>query len=329
MTDTLERLAQARPAQTTAGTLLYTGGGSEVTAVKNALITNNDPLMGAFLTMSIGSDLTDMAKRVLSSYYVAPGDTVYLPLDLILGNSETLYARQSCMIDPTQMTVAAAVAATSAASATTIVTASWTEAVGDQFLMTVAWRSGTETISSFTDTHTGVTWTLLQGPVTNAAATAKMAQYTAESTGTTNATTTVTFSGAVTSSISIDKITALTSYIEDTTGTNGETGWRALGTTEAPSGTTPLLVASEMGASVHYGVHHPTVTEAHTAMTGWTEVDDIATNGGSLATAILMAPAAWSRPTIATGTTAYQGFFAEMLNTKRSLVVSLDGVVVT
>lgn len=332
MTDTIKRLTGAagiRPAQTTAGTLLYTTGGSTVTAVKSALIVNSDPVMGAFITIGIGSDLTVLANRVLSSYYVAPGDSAYLPLDLVLPNSDTLYARQSCMVDPARMVLAAAVAATSAASGTSITSASWTEAVGDQFLLTLVVRSGTAVTPIFTDTHTGVTWTLLQGPIVNAAANTTMWQYTAESTGTTSATTAVAWTNAGTSSLSIDKLTALTSYDEDISGTNGETAFRALGTTEAPSGITPLLVANEMGAAVLCAVHHPTVTEAHTAMTGWTEIDDIATNGGSLATAYIMAPAAWERPTIATGTTAYQGFFAEILNAKRSLTVHLDGVEVT
>jgi hypothetical protein len=333
VTDTIKRLAgPVQPAQTTAGTLLYTAGGSTVTAVKSALIHNTDPLMGAFFTMAIGSSLTDLSKRVLSSFYVAPGDTAYVPLDLVLGNNETLYARQSCMVDPGRLIIGAAVAAASSGSATFITTGAWTEAVGDIFLMTVVLRdtAAAAVISSFTDTHTGVTWTLLQGPVTNTAANTKMYQYTAQSTGTTNAVTTVTFDSTCdTSSISIVKITALTSYDDDVSGTNGSTGFRALGTTEAPAGTTPMIVAAEMGASVIYAIHHPTVTEAHGPMTGWSEVDDIATNGGSLATAFIMAPASWSRPSITTGTTAYQAFFAEILNSKRSLTVTLDGVEVT
>jgi hypothetical protein len=233
------------------------------------------------------------------------------------------------MVDPAQMVLAAATPALSAASGTSITSASWTEAANDQYLLTLVVRSGTAATPVFTDTHTGITWTLLQGPIVNAAANTTMWQYTAKSTGTTATTTAVSWTNAGTASLSIDQITALTSYLEDSTGANGATAFRALGTTEAPLGTTPLLVASESGAAVINAVHHPTVTEAQTAMTGWTEIDDIATNGGSLATEYIMAPAAWVRPTIATGTTAYQGFFAEILNSKRSLTVHLDGVEVT
>lgn len=336
MADTLKRLTGAsgiQPAQTNAGTLLYTTGGSTVTIVKSALLVNNDPVQGAFFTMGIGTTFaTDMTKRVVSSYYVPPGGNEYLPLDLVLPNSDTLYARQSCMVDPAEMTLAAATPAVSAGSATSIASAAWTEAVGDQFLLTVVLRdtAATAVVSSFTDTHTGITWTLLQGPITNAASTAKMYQYTAKSTGTTNAATTVTFdSTSDTSSLSIIKLTALTSYHEDTSGSNGATAFRAMGTSEAPAGTTPILMATDLGATVINAVHHPTVTEAHTAMTGWTEIDDVATNGGSLATSYIMAPSSWVRPTIATGTTAYQGFFVEVLNDKRSLTVHLDGVEVT
>jgi hypothetical protein len=329
MTDTLKRLGQARPAQTTAGTLLYTAPSATTTAVKNALITNNDPILGAFVTLGIGSDLTDMSKRILSSYYVAPGDSVYLPLDVVLATGETLYARQSCMIDPGQMTIAAAVAATNAGSGSSIVSASWTEANNDLFLLTVVLvdASATAQVSSFTDTHTGVSWTLLQSYV-NIASTIRIYQYTAQSTGTTNTTTTVTFDSVCdTSALAIDKITALTSLVDDSTGTNGSTAFRALGTTEAPTGTTPLFIANEMGASVFH--HHATgtISETQTPQTGWTEVDDFGTtNAATISSAQLLAPASWTRPTVVTGSKLRVAAFAEILNTKRSLTVTLDGV---
>lgn len=336
MTDTIKRLAgPTQPAQSGAGTLLYTAGGATVTAVKSALITNNDPVFGAYLSMAIGSDLsvlTGLDNRICSQFYVAPGDTVYMPLDVILGNSETIYARQSCIIDPNLMTIAAAVAATNAGSASSIASASWTEAVGDLLLLTVVLvdTSATAQVSSFTDTHTGVTWTLLQSYV-NAAATIRIYQYTAKSTGTTAATTTVTFDSASDSSaLSIVKITALTSPGIDTSGANGITGFRALGMTEAPLGATPLFVAGEVGASVIYHRGTGTAAETQTAMTGWTEVDDFATtNAAAICSAYLMAPAAWNRPTLSAGAKLHVASFAEILNVKRSLTVSLNGVEVT
>lgn len=336
MTDTLKRLAgPTQPAQTNAGTLLYTAGGSTVTAVKSALITNTDPVFGAYLSMSIGSDLsvaTGLDNRICSQFYVAPGDTVFMPLDVVLGNSETIYARQSCLIEPTLMTLAAATPALSAGSASSIVSASWAEAVGDLFLLTVILvdTSATALVSSFTDTHTGITWTLLQSYV-NAAATIRIYQYTAKSTGTTSATTTVTFDSTCDSSaLSIDKITAITSPGIDTSGANGATGFRALGTTEAPLGATPLFVAGEVGASVIYGSGTGTAAETQTQMTGWTEIDDFSTtNAAAIRTAYIMAPASWVRPTMSAGVKLHVAAFAEILNVKRSLTVSLNGVEVT
>jgi len=330
MTDTLTRLAMAAPAQTTAGTLLYTVPGATTTALKNILIANTDPLLGAFLTLGIGSDLTVMANRIYSSLYIPPGDTVYLPLDLVLAAGETLYARQSCQVSASEMTVAAAVAATNAGSATSIVSASWTEANNDLLLLTVGINDAAAVVSGFTDTHAGVSWTLLQTQL-NTAATLRISQYTAQSTGTTSATTTVTFdSTADASCLSIDKITALTSIRDDASGTNGSTAFRALGASEGVPSTTPLLVADEMGAAVFCHQVHAAAAYTQTVMTGWTEVDDFGTtNAATINSSRLLAPASWNRPTIVTGTAALNYAFAEILNNKRSLTVTLNGVQVT
>jgi len=335
MTDTIKRLAgPTRPAQTNAGTLLYTAGASTVTAVKSALIHNTDPLMGAFFTMAIGSDLgveAGLDDRILSNYYVAPGDTAYVPLDLVLGNNDTLYARQSCMIDPSEMTIAIAVASIgSTTDAAALASATWTEASGDLFLLTFWGKKATAVgdVSSFTDTHTGVTWTLL-GTYVSADGNERISSYTAQSTGTTNTTTTVNTDYTwIDAALSITKITALTSLRDDATGTNGSTAFRWLGGGEAGTGATPLLTAKEMGAAVTYTVVHSTASEAHTAMTGWTEINDVSTTE-SIATAQMLAPASWARPGIATGTTRPMFAFAEILNNKRSLTVTLNGVEVT
>jgi hypothetical protein len=336
MTDTLKRLAgPTQVAQTNAGTLLYTVPGSTTTAVKSILLNNTDPVMGAFFSLAIGSDLsaaTGLDNRILSNFYVAPSDTAYVPLDLVLDAAETLYARQSCMIEPTQLTIAAAVAATNAGSASSIVSASWTEAVDDLFLLTVALfdTSATAVVSSFTDTHTGVSWTALQSFV-NATSTFRVYQYTAQSTGTTGTTTTVTFDSTCdSSSLAITKITALTSLVDDASGTNGSTAFRALGISEAPLGTTPLYVAKEMGAAVLNHNGSGTAAETQTVLTGWTEIDDFSTtNAASMRSARLLAPASWTRPTLSAGARVSFGAFTEILNNKRSITCTLDGVEVT
>jgi hypothetical protein len=235
------------------------------------------------------------------------------------------------MIDPAAITVSAAVAATNAGGASSIASANWTSAAQDTYLLTVFMQrsSGPFDVSSFTDTHPGVTWTLLQSKL-NTANTMRISQYIAQASGAATVSTTVTFSGVNSASaLAIDKFVSSVGII-DTGGTNADRVFRGLGGFEAATATTtPLELASEMGAAVIFAQGAAATGVSQTPMTGWTEVDDVsAANPASLNTEYLLAPATWARPTLG-ASSATVGLATEILNSQRFLVVTLNGVEVT
>ena len=190
MTDTLKRLAgPTAPVQKSAGTSLYNPAGGVTAAVKSMLVHNTDPLMGAFLWLGV-NDLTDMTKRLYSGLYIPAGDTLYVPLDIVLTSADTLYARQASVVDPASINFSTGVTPAQVGSASSVTSGAWTEVNGAAYVLCVMQRhaSAVGTVTGFTDTHTGISWTLIN-TVVNSLNTVRTSLYRAISTGTTNTTT--------------------------------------------------------------------------------------------------------------------------------------------
>lgn len=334
MTDTLTRLAgPTAPSPLLAGTAIYTiGAGAAV--VKNAIVTNTDPSLGAFLWLSVGVPTT-VANRIANGVYVPPGKTLILPLDVVVtfAAGDAIYARQSSMVDPLQFTTPLDTAGllTLTTDATTGTPASWTNKANAAYIMTVITTkaSAVDTVTVGADSHTGMgTWTLLQ-TITDTAADTRITQFRNQSSGTSAAASPVVTSGGTATGWMI-RITEFMGL--DLTGTNGSAAFNALGTYESVgTSATPLHTYTDFGSQVFVGLATPLQVYTHIAMSGWTELSDVnyATPSTAGYTVYTQSPAAFYRPTISTTAPGTISGAVEFITPEKSLTVTLNGVVVT
>lgn len=346
MGDVLKRLANpTQVAKTTAGTILYTPGAGVTGSVRNSIIAN--PLAwDVWLDMSVG-DITLPSGIILPGLYVPAFKTVTVPLDEIVSNaaSDTVVARQRPSYQDiagtaSRLATPAVVASGTgtAGSASSVATGSWTEANATLYLLAVCWSAsgGAGTISSFTDTHAGITWTQLGSTIVSANGQTKMALYSGVSTGTTAATTTVTFSGVQNQGA----LVAITNMgtVFDSSVANGAEAMCLLGSgedvrnTATPSIYIPLQAHStRIYVAVQQGGNGLTAT----AGSGATELNDLTNSiasGLTMETAQMLGtvqanPAiilpVWSA---ATGIVTSLGAVVEMFEPVSPLRVQLNGV---
>lgn len=334
MTDTLTRLAgPTAPSPLLAGTAIYTiGAGTAV--VKNAVVTNTDPNLGAFLWLSIGVPTT-VANRIANGVYVPPGKTLVLPLDVVVtfAGSDAVYARQSSMVDPLKFTTPLDTAGllTLTTDATTGTTASWTNKANASYIAAVITTkaSAADTVTAGADSHTGMgTWTLL-GTILDTAGDTRLTLFRNQSSGTSASATPVFTSGGTATGFII-RITEFMGL--DLTGTNGSAGFNFLGTYETVgTSATPLHTYADFGSQVYVAMATPLQVYTHTAMSGWTELSDVNYSTPSTAgyTAYTQSPAGFYRPTISTTAPNTISGAVEFITPQKSLTVTLNGVVVT
>lgn len=342
MTDTLTRVSNpTRVVKNNTGTSLYTIGAG-VANVKHAIVANTQP-WDAYLTLGLGALTTD-ANLLVPSVLVPAFKTVVVPLDVIVSNAagdiikarqsipyQNIYGSASLLQTPAVLTNGTGNAGASA----TVVTGSWTEVNGTLYLLSVAWKKagGAGTLDSFTDTHTGISWTVLK-TVTSADGTQKLAVYAAVSTGTSATTTTANFSASQDASAIAVTNVALTGTFDSTTA-NGVDGLVAYGGGEDVRATTtpfiPLGGWPSAGSNRIYSMTN-SAAAAVAAATGWTELNDVTTNL-TLETAYSLGSTATSTssviaPTVTSGAPNL-AIAVDVQEKPAPLVVSLYGVVVT
>lgn len=265
-----------QPAKSEAGTTIYDPVAGIRANIRTAIVTNTHASLWGWLTLSVGSIATK-ANRIVSGLPVPPKTTFTIPLDLVLdgdanGGADDLRARQTVDMTYTAMTVASAVALiadTNAGAATALATASWAAKNAACYVMFVSW-TGTPTISSFTDTHSGITWTLVD-QIDNTAGDTHLAVYRAQSSGTTNTTTTVTFSAAPTGVfISIQELVGA-----DSSGSHGDAAIMKAGTRYlSPTNTNLYLPGTEQCGARLAAFMHNGAAGTWTPGAGFTEVHD-------------------------------------------------------
>lgn len=198
MTDTPFSLGYV-PSTWKGGDFVYSPSGSAFN-IRSLKIVNTSQSKDAWLW--VGDLSTDaLNDQLISEIYCPAGSTQILPFDYVgtatAGNALAL--RQVADQTNSPIFIQSAVASLqSATDLTTYTTGSWTGAADRFYLMTISVKGSNRTISSFTDTHTGQAWSLLQsGTVTFSGG--NIYQYVTKLTGANSTTTSVVFSGANTS----------------------------------------------------------------------------------------------------------------------------------
>jgi hypothetical protein len=325
----VKRLAgPIQPAKSEAGTTLYTPGSGTKAVVRNAVITNTHASFGAWATLAVGSIATK-ANRLASGLYVPPATTMVVPLEVTLDGdaSDDIRARQTVDMTYTAMTVASAVALiadTNAGSSTSIATASWTAKNNACYVMFVAW-TGSPTISSFTDTHTGITWTLVQTISSSLVDTPTLAVYRAQSSGTTNTTTTIVFSSAPTGAY----ISILELVGADSSGANGDAAIMAAGTRYlSPTNTNLYLPGSEFCGARIAAFMHDGAAGTWTPGSGFTEVHDGTYATPSTALEAAYALSAGKDASAIASTTSAENLMSlvDIQDSTKVLTITLNGV---
>lgn len=346
MADVLKRLAgPTQVAKTTIGTTIYTPGSGVTGSIRNA-IAANPMAWDAWLDIAVNAIATP-GNILLNGLYVPAFKTVAIPLDEIVSNAagDIVVARQrpgyqDIIGSATRIATPAVVAngTGTAGSASSVATGSWTEVSGALYLLAVCWSAsgGAGTISSFTETHAGITWTQLGSNITSADGKTKLALYSGVSTGTTAATTTVTFSGTQNQGA----LVAITNMgtVFDSSVANGAEAMCLLGSGEDARNTaTPSIYIPSQAHStrVYIAVQEGGNALSATAGSGATELNDITNSiasGLTMQTAQMLGtvqnnPAiilpVWSA---ATGIVTSLGAVVEMFEPVSPLRVTLNGV---
>lgn len=334
MTDTLSRLAgPTTPSRSDAGSTIYDPSAG-VIAVKNAIFTNRDPLRGCWAYLSKG-DLTNKDNLFVPGLYVPPGGIVPVELDFIMdGTVDDIRAKQVVDMSYTRFPVTNMLTATtfnSTTDGTGFTTASWTEKNGYCYLMCVVSTHATAAAAptSFTDTHTGITWTKIGTEIIQNGASVSqcISFWRAQSTGTTATTTTATFGATMTGC----HITII-EFQGDTSGTNGSETFTDGGTFTGSSVTQTAvtgLASWQMGG--RFAAIASTAGGASTAGAGFTEVYDaaIATPTHMVSTEYALSPGATADFTLATTSTEKILALVGIQDGTKALNVTLNGVVVT
>lgn len=338
MADQLTRLTgPATVSRSDAGTTLYTPKTNEVVAVKNALLVNNDPFRGVWAYLSLGA-LSTQSNWFVPGLYIPPSTATKVDLDFIMNSGESIFARQTVDMSYSKMTVAlptgfAAIASTT--DGTTFATASWTPKNNTPYLMMVVSTHATAAAAptSFTDTHTGVTWTQIGSTLTNSAgigagnATMAISMWRAQSTGTTAQTTTANFGATMTGChIVIAEVVG-----GDVTGTNGSEAFQDAGTF---LGSTVTQTAVNILGNKMCGARFAAITSnaGSTSTPGgaFTELSDaaIATPTNMASTEYAISPGPIADFTLATTSTDKMGALVNMQDGTTPLGVILNGIVV-
>ncbi len=331
MADTLTRLSGPQtPSRSDAGTTIYTPKQGQIVALKNAVVSNPNPLKGGWIQVSLGPMVTK-SNIVLPALFIPPNTMTTVPLDIILnGGTEYIVARQIVDMSYTKMSVATAVAViNSTTDATSQATASWAAANATAYLMVVVatHANAAAAPTSFTDTHSGITWTQVGSTITNAALTMAMSVWRAQSTGTTNTTTTANFGITFTGCHIV--IAAVTGA--DVSGTNGSEAFQDSGTFLYTTVTGTALVFP--GAAMSGARFLATTSNAGGTATpgaGFTELSDaaIATPTNMLHTEYAMSPGGTADVTLGTTSTDKMGALVNMQDGSTPLNVILNGVVI-
>lgn len=338
MADTLTRLAgPTSPSRSDAGTTIYTPNTLEIVALKNAVVSNPDPLRGGWVWLSIGA-ITTKANIIVPGVFIPPNTVTTIPLDIILnGGTETVVARQQVDMSYSKMTVSTAVAVVnSTTDGTTFATASWAAVASRAYLMvvTATHASAAAAPTSFTDTHSGISWTQVGSTIDNnlgvpagAGPTMAMSVWRAQSTGTTNTTTTANFGATMTGC----HIVIATVPFADVTGTNGSEAFQDCGTFLYTTTTGTALVHPGTNiAGARFAALTSNAGGTSTPGAGFTELSDaaIATPTNMMTTEYIISPGAVADFTLGTTSTDKMGALVSMQDGSTPLNIILNGVVI-
>lgn len=335
MADTIKRLAgPVAASKLNAGAAIYTPSSGVTAVVRSALVANTHGSKTGWITLGVGA-VDTLANRFISALEVPPRSSILLPLDLVVSNGggDSIFARQTMAQDASGLVVANKVATASTTATTAYASGSWT-ATNDNtvYVLSVIHTLATAPAapSSITDTHSGVTWQSLQ-TITNAAAGTngefiRIDQYRAQSTGTTNTTTTANFAVNQTGCIVVvDEVRG-----GDTSGSDGSEAILPLGTVEL-AGT---LQSLQFGCDP-FGLRHALtvhgVNEVHTPGTGMTELSDTGYSTPNTAeeTAYTFSPYIDLSASWATTATRRLGAAVGFQDSLKALTVTLNGVEAT
>ncbi len=340
MTDTLKRLSgtsQITPAHTLAGTALYTPGNGVIAHCKMLQVTNHDFQTGAYLYVSLGA-MTTQANRIVDGVWVPPSETLFIPLDFIVSNtaSDVLNVRQSPLFLSARVVApTSANTTTSSNDATSYASSTWAAKNNAVYILSVhnSKASAPDQPNSFTDTHTGISWTLLQTQASTDGL-SRLSQYVAKSTGTTSTTTTVGFPATqLGCNFHIDELapntssTSLTGW--DNSDSNGATCVLPYGFTEiATATTTPknYYPGLDMPPAGHVAQELSASGTNTTPDAAWTEIADTTrtTPAAALETSYILQPSTTYFPTI-TSAVSMVGWLG-LYSAAAPLTVSLHGV---
>ena len=339
MADLLTRLSGPQtPSRSDAGTTIYTPQAREIVAVKNAIVSNPDPLKGGWIYLAI-NNFTSRSNIIIPGVFIPPNTVLSIPLDFVMnGGTETLLARQVVDMSYSKMVPAKPTGFVNVASTTdgtTFATASWTAKNPMAYVMFIVSTHATAAAAptSFTDTHTGVTWTQVGSTLTNILgvgagnATMAISVWRCQSSGTTNTTTTANFGATMTGC----HIELWEVPFADTTGTNGSEAFTDGGTFLFTTVTGTAIVHP---GSVVCGARAYALTSnagsTSTPGAGFTELSDaaIATPTNMMTTEYSISPGAVADLTLATTSTDKMGALVNMQDGSTPLNIIVDGVVI-
>lgn len=331
MADTLTRLSGPQtPSRSDAGTTIYTPKSGEVVAVKNAVVSNPDPLKGGWIYMSLGA-MTTRTNIVIPGIYVPPNTVTTIPLDFIMnGGTETLVARQVVDMSYSKMVPALATPAiNSTTDGTSFATAAYAGVASRAYLMYIVstHANAAAAPTSFTDTHDGCTWTQVGSTITNAALTMALSTWRCQMTGTTSTTTTANFGATMTGC----HIVIITVPFADVSGTHGSEAFQDSGTFLFTTVTgTAIVHPGSLIAGARAYAHTSNAGGTSTPGSGFTELSDaaIATPTNMLTTEYSVSPGAAADLTLGTTSTDKMGHLVNFQDGSTPLNIMVNGVVI-
>lgn len=212
--DDLKLLGAGSISKKDAGGSLYTVPGSTTAWIKKVVITNKSAVE------ALADVFFDVSTQSIFTGLIPPFKSEIIKMEVGLAAADQILARQSVSMEHSNINMSQAVAGIgSLTDATSYATASWSSVTDGIYLMNVWSSHGTAATepTSFTDTHSGITWTKVQGGP-SIGGLLRLTQYRAKASGVTNTTTTVTFGATQTGCVI--QIIAITGA--DTTGSNAE-----------------------------------------------------------------------------------------------------------
>lgn len=206
MPDSLYTLGPVTPSTWYDGDITDSPGSTEL-ILRSLKIVNTDHSRDAWFWLGNTGLVQWFFDRYLSGIYVPAGTTRVLDdLDIVLTAPAGDFYCLKQVSDQTNSTLAvsSAVSFVSSGSATTFTTGSWSSSAiattGECYVMFISVKGGNRNISSFTDTHTGITWTKISEEEITGGGN-RLYTYVGHATGATSTTTAVNFSGSNSSCI--------------------------------------------------------------------------------------------------------------------------------